>query len=216
MEEIRNYLNNIRREFTSKPLSESDVDGNPVTQLQQWLGEAIDSQLLDPFAMVVSTVSEFGNPSSRVVYLRDISNDGLVFYTNYNSAKARDIRNNPNVSMLFHWCELDRQIRISGTAERLSPELSDEYFRNRPRESQLGAWASQQSATVASRDELMKQLEEYAEKFKDFDVPRPEHWGGYLINPGSFEFWQGRPGRLHDRICYRKEEGQWRIFRLSP
>jgi pyridoxamine 5'-phosphate oxidase len=216
MEEIRNYLNTIRRDFSTQPLNENQLAENPIEQLKKWLEEAISAQLLDPYAMVVSTVSEFGNPSSRVVYLRDISNEGLVFYTNYKSAKAKDMLNNPNVALLFHWGELERQVRITGEAKKLNTTLSDAYFKARPRDSQLGAWASEQSQQIASRANLEERLAYYNEKFKDFDVPRPDFWGGFIVQPHAFEFWQGRPGRLHDRIVCKEHEGQWKSSRLAP
>jgi pyridoxamine 5'-phosphate oxidase len=216
MEEIRNYLNTIRRDFSAQPLNKAQVDQSPIIQFKKWLEEAISAQLLDPYAMVVSTVSEFGNPSSRVVYLRDVSEDGMVFYTNYNSAKSKDMLNNPHVALLFHWAELNRQVRISGVAKKMSAEQSDAYFRERPRESQLGAWASEQSSTIDSRADLEERVSYYTDKFKDFDVPRPDFWGGYVIKPTTFEFWQGRPSRLHDRIFYKAQNEKWVISRVAP
>lgn len=216
MEEIRNYLNSVRRDFSSKPLEEKGVEESPFDQFKQWLEESIDSQLLDPYAMVLSTVSEIGYPSSRVVYLRDISDKGMVFYTNYNSSKGKDILSNPAVSLLFHWGELERQVRIRGMASKLNEKQSDEYFKNRPRESQIGAWASEQSNKIQSRSALNEKVTYFEEKFKDFDVPRPDFWGGFIVQPSLFEFWQGRSSRLHDRILYEKQDDKWALSRLSP
>lgn len=217
MEDLRNYINGIRRDFSSKPLNNSDISDDPFRQYEIWFTEAVDAQVLDPYAMVLSTVSEIGFPSSRVVYMRDISTDGLVFYTNFNSQKGKEILNNNYVSLLFFWGELERQIRVMGQAEKVTDAVSDAYFASRPRESQLGAWASAQSHEIPSREELEERLAYYDEKFSGLNVPRPENWGGYLVRPSRFEFWQGRPSRLHDRLVYVKDgEAGWNISRLAP
>ena len=218
MEEIRTYVNSLRRASADQPLDENAVSSNPYDQFAKWFEEAVNAQILDPFAMVIATVSEIGFPSCRTVYMRDISEEGIVFYTNYNSQKGKEITNNAMVSMLFLWVELDRQIRIFGRAERVSQKQSDEYFASRPRESQIGSWASDQSEVIENRQVLKDKFSYYEEKFKDLNVPRPENWGGFLTRPEKFEFWQGRPNRLHDRIVYLKdqESGQWNIQRLSP
>ena len=218
LEDIRNYINDIRHQSANQPLNEGSVKDNPFDQFSVWFEEAVNAQILDPFAMIVSTVSEIGYPSMRTVYMRDISEDGIVFYTNYNSQKGRDIRNNPSTALLFLWVELERQIRISGSVERVSPKMSDEYFAGRPRESQLGAWASNQSDEIQDRQILVDSYKYYEEKFKGLEVPRPENWGGYVVHPEKFEFWQGRPSRLHDRIAYFRDNLQapWEIKRLSP
>lgn len=218
LEEIRNYINDIRRNSADQELDESSVFSYPFDQFSKWFEEAVHAQILDPFAMIVSTVSEMGYPSTRTVYMRDISEKGIVFYTNYNSQKGRELIDNPMISLLFLWVELDRQIRITGKAEKVPVKMSDDYFAGRPRESQLGAWASHQSEILASREELLKNYRYYEEKFKNLPVPRPEKWGGFLIVPDKFEFWQGRPNRLHDRIAYYKNQsgGEWIIKRLSP
>jgi len=151
-----------------------------------------------------------------VVYLRNISDEGMVFYTNYNSQKGKNISASNKIAITFFWVELERQIRIEGTVKKVSEELSDKYFAARPRESQLGAWASNQSETIKNRAELEENLKHFTEKFKGVDVPRPPHWGGYIVEPTKFEFWQGRPSRLHDRLIYTKNNNEWVISRIAP
>lgn len=221
MEDLRNYINNIRREFSSQKLDESSVGDNPYQLFEKWFEEAVGSQILDPYAMIISTVSKENKPSNRVVYMRDISENGLVFYTNYESHKGNDLDANKNISCLFFWGELERQIRIEGEVEVLDEEKSDLYFKNRPRESQIGAWASDQSRIIPNREYLENRVGEFEKKFKGQDVTRPKHWGGFLIKPTSFEYWQGRSGRLHDRVKFIFENNpdsyrDWKIVRLAP
>lgn len=215
-EDIVNYLNAIRRDFAGKPLNEDSVNENPMEQYAIWFEEAVNAQLLDPYAMSISTVDFSGQPSTRIVYMRGIKEDGFVFYTNYNSSKGKDLSENHKVSLNFFWGELERQIRIEGEVKKVSDEDSDTYFSQRPRESQIGAWASNQSEDIGDRGELEKKVTHYTEKFEGVDVPRPGHWGGFIVNPSKIEFWQGRPNRLHDRIVYNKEENDWIQSRLSP
>lgn len=216
MEELRNYIHNIRRDFSSKQLDESSVGNNPYQLFAQWFEEALGSQILDPYAMVIATVSKENKPSSRVVYMRDISEMGFVFYTNYDSQKGNDLELNPHISLLFFWGELERQVRIEGKVSVLDSIISDSYFSSRPRESQIGAWTSNQSQIIESRKYLEDRYKEFIAKFENKNVERPKHWGGYLVEPTSFEFWQGRPSRLHDRVKFLNENSNWKIVRLAP
>lgn len=216
MEILRNYLNSVRRDFANRPLDESSVSGNPYDLFEKWFEEAVGAQILDPYAMIISTSSKDNQPSSRVVYMRDMVDGGLVFYTNYNSDKAADLEVNPKISALFFWGELERQIRVEGWVVKAGDDVSDKYFASRPRESQIGAWASEQSSVIVNRAELEKKVEELTKKFEGKEVPRPQHWGGFIIQPQRFEFWQGRPNRLHDRLKFEKENNSWKLSRLSP
>lgn len=217
LEEVRSYMNQIRREFADRPLTEESVKNDPFKQYAIWFEEAVNSQILDPYAMCLSTVNKEGQPSSRIVYMRDILQDGFVFYTNYLSQKGQELANGSSKAALnLHWGELERQIRIEGEVIKAPNEISDKYFGSRPKESQIGAWASAQSDELSSREELEKKVIAFTEQFKDKDVPRPEHWGGYILKPTKIEFWQGRASRLHDRIIYSRVDGNWKVGRLSP
>ena len=216
LEEVRTYLNQIRRDFADRPLTETESKENPFDQYAIWFEEAVNCQILDPYAAVISTVDEDSRVSSRVVYIRDVSEDGFVFYTNYLSKKGSSIESNVNGAFNIHWGELERQIRIEGVVEKVAEAQSDKYFNARPRESQIGAWASEQSTEIESREVLEKRLAHFNDKFKDAEVPRPPHWGGYILKPTYIEFWQGRPSRLHDRIIYKLNSGKWERSRLAP
>jgi pyridoxamine 5'-phosphate oxidase len=218
IEEVSNYLNQIRHDFTKGELNESTVATNPLEQYANWFEEAVGAQVPDPKAMVVSTVNSEGKPSSRVVYSRGLNEKGMLFYTNYNSQKGDDLAANPNVCVNIYWPELERQIRLEGKVSKVSDAESDAYFASRPRDSQIGAWASEQSSVIENREALKNRVVEFEDKFKDQEVPRPPHWGGYIIEVTRAEFWQGRPARLHDRIVYSKTEdpGVWSLKRLSP
>ena len=215
-EVFRSYINTIRREFADQPLNLEGVSEDPYEFFEKWFDEAVGAEVLDPSAMTVATVNKQGRPGVCVVYMRDITNKGLVFYTNYNSRKAQDLEVNPAVSVNFFWVELDRQIRFTGVVEKVSASLSDQYFAKRPRPSQISAWASDQSAAVENREVLDEQFRFYEHKFKDKTVPRPAHWGGYRILPDYIEFWQGRPNRMHDRIVFYKSVEDWTKKRLAP
>lgn len=216
LEEVRSYMNSIRRDFADRELTEISVKDDPFHQYALWFEEAVSCQILDPYAMCLSTVNESGQPSSRVVYMRDIQEDGFVFYTNYLSQKGRELLGNPMAALNLHWGEIERQIRIEGTVIKAPEEMSDKYFSQRPKDSQIGAWASVQSDRIYDRKELEEKVRYYSEKYKDKKVDRPSHWGGYILKPSKVEFWQGRANRLHDRIVYLNEEGVWKKERLSP
>jgi pyridoxamine 5'-phosphate oxidase len=208
-------LSDLRRDYSLEELSESSVATDPFVQFGNWFEEYLNSAPLEPNAFVLSTVDSEGKPSSRVVLLKGFDPRGFVFFTNYESKKGQDLEANPNASLNFFWPELERQVRIDGVAKRTSVEESDAYFRSRPTLSRIGAWASKQSGVLSDRDELQARFDEIRTRFGE-DIPCPPFWGGYRIVPVSFEFWQGRPSRLHDRICYEKDGDNWRIFRLYP
>ena len=180
-----------------------------------WYQEAIEKSCADPHAVVLTTATRDGKPSSRIVYMRDLLQEGVVIYTNYTSRKGVEITKNPNVALLFYWDCCERQVRIEGQVEKIDPLISDDYFAARPRISQIGAWASEQSTVIPDRASLEERVAFYEKKFPN-EVPRPPHWGGLIIEPTYFEFWQGRLGRLHDRICYEKSEANWSTYRIAP
>ena len=216
LQDVKKHMNSVRRDFSDQPFDESQSDNNPFIQYAKWFNEAVKASVLDPYAACVSTVDSHGQPSSRMVYIRDIIEDSFVFYTNYNSTKAKNIQQNNLGSFTIFWGELERQIQIKGTIEKVSSEISDAYFNARPRESQLGAWASAQSSILKDRNQLIDRLNEFTKQFEGKQVTRPNHWGGYRLIPFEIEFWQGRASRLHDRIVYRKVNNQWEKNRLSP
>lgn len=211
-----NDLADIRRDYSLEELSEESVDRDPFVQFSSWLNDAINTGRPEPTAMNVATVGADGRPSSRIVLLKGFDDKGFVFFTNYESRKGRELTANPNCVLHFFWAELERQINIRGVAERTSAEESETYFRSRPFESRIGAWASHQSSVIGSREELQEKVAELSDKYADGDVPLPPFWGGFRVKPDRFEFWQGRPSRLHDRICYDLADGDWKISRLSP
>lgn len=205
----------IRREYEGALLDKKNVNPNPFEQFSKWFDEALEHVSFDANAMTLTTVGEYRQPSSRTVLLKGVDENGFVFYTNYRSRKGQHLQNNPKVSITFYWADLMRQVHIEGTAQKTSEAQSDEYFKSRPIRSQLSAWASSQSEEVESRAALEKKMKELEKKFGD-DIPRPPHWGGFLIVPHRIEFWQGRLNRLHDRICYSLEGDEWKIMRLGP
>ena len=212
------YFNQLRREYGWARLEEQNLLQNPISTCQEWIETAIKCQLQDANAMVISTVSPTGQPSSRVVLLKDVGADGFTFFTHYGSAKAEDIKNNDAVSLLFFWIPLERQLRVTGRAVALSTDISDAYFATRSRNSQLSAWISSQSCPISSKKYLEKEKKSFELRFKqEENIPRPPHWGGYLVRPQSIEFWQGRTDRLHDRVLYQKQaDGTWAHSWLAP
>jgi len=206
----------IRKDYRLQSLDESQAAADPFGQFKTWFEEAVSAKVQEVNAMVLSTVSKDGRPSGRVVLLKDFNNNGFSFFTNYKSPKGADLAQNPFASLTFFWPELERQIRIEGVATKLTDEESKKYFDSRPWESKVGAWASNQSEIILNRTELENKFQNFSTKFKNTDVPKPEAWGGYRLKPDYFEFWQGRSGRLHDRLSYLIENESWKIARLSP
>lgn len=209
-------IDDLRREYLLTKLHRSDLADNPIEQFQLWLQQAIDFDLNDPTAMVLSTVDKDHCPSQRIVLLKDVSDKGFVFYTNSQSNKAQQIAENPNVSLHFPWHKMERQVSIKGKAEKLGIKETLAYFTKRPRESQIAAWASQQSRPIKSRDLLVQQFEKMKARFAKGEVPLPDFWSGYRVKPQSIEFWQGGAHRLHDRFVYTANEDGWNIERLMP
>lgn len=205
------------RQYHRGHLERDDIAADPFTQFGRWYAEAHEAGLLEPNAMTLATASREGRPSGRTVLLKGYDEHGFVFYTNLTSRKGRDLLENPHAALVFYWRELERQVLIAGPATQVPPEESDCYFASRPRESRLGAWASDQGAVLEGREALERRLREAERRFAGGEVPRPEHWGGVCVDPESVEFWQGRPSRLHDRFRYlRAAPDGWRIERLSP
>lgn len=213
---MNKQIADIRNEYARHTLSKKDVQADPMKQFNIWFEEALQSELPEPTAMTLSTADRTYRATSRIVLMKDIREDGLVFYTNYNSRKGQQLQENPLASLLFFWPELERQIRFEGKVEKLSPETSDAYFASRPRGSKIGAWASDQSSEIPSRTFLEQRSKELENQFDSNSIPRPAHWGGYILKPETVEFWQGRPSRLHDRIQYSLENDKWIIRRLAP
>ena len=209
-------VNYGKKSNQNNDLNESSVDKNPFVQFTKWYESILNSNLNEPTAMMLSTADVNGNPSARIVLLKEIDDSGFVFYTNYGSRKGKDLKQNPKAALTFFWDEQRRQIRIEGRIEKISRETSKEYFSSRPRESQIGAWVSEQSSVIPDREFLENKYVELKEKFGNEEIPLPDFWGGYRLIPNYFEFWQGRENRLHDRICYKEENNQWKIFRIAP
>ena len=197
-------------------LDEKTIDRDPIKQFQAWLNDAIAAQLPLPEAMTLATATPDGKPSARMVLLKQVDDDGFVFFTNYNSAKAAQLDANPYAALVFYWSRLDRQVRVEGSVVRTSAQESRDYFRTRPRESQIGAWASAQSEVVSGREALEQRAKELEALYCDREVDCPEHWGGYRLKPERIEFWKSRIGRLHDRILYQRDDDGWSITRLAP
>jgi pyridoxamine 5'-phosphate oxidase len=212
-----NSLTDLRREYASRALDEAGADADPLRQFALWFDEALKAQLLDVNAMTLATASAAGEPSARTVLLKGADEHGFVFYTNYDSAKGRDLAENPRAALLIFWAELERQVRINGSVIRTTAAESETYFHSRPIESQISAAISDQSRPVSDRSQLEKRYAEFESKYRGSIVPRPSNWGGYRLRPDAIEFWQGRKSRLHDRLLYtRQAGGSWARSRLAP
>ena len=205
----------LRKNYTFGQLSETDVPGNPLPLFKLWFDQAVRAECPEPNSMTLATADKAGNPSARIVLLKGADETGFSFFTNYESQKGKELAVRPQAALLFHWHELERQIRIQGVVERVSAAESDEYFHSRPSASRIGAWASPQSLAIPNREFLEEAEKQFKAEFGD-KPPRPEHWGGYRLHPTEMEFWQGRPSRLHDRIHYKLDGSTWKVSRLAP
>lgn len=213
----RDIIQNLRSDYKSASLSEKDVVDNPINQFEKWFKAAIDANVNEPNAMNLATATANGRPSSRIVLLKDFHQEGFIFYTNYLSRKGKELAKNPLAALLFFWPELERQVRIEGTVEKLSRETSEKYFYTRPKDSQIAAVISPQSQEIDSREELEKKKIDLEAVYADRTIPKPAHWGGYIVKPTLMEFWQGGASRLHDRILYKRtDKKNWKIVRLAP
>lgn len=215
----QNNIADLRKDYNKSELLETDVATNPLVQFKQWFQIAMDSNILEPTAMQIATVSSSGQPSMRTVLLKGINEQGIIFYTNYNSRKGQELANNNKIAVHFFWDVLEKQVRMEGIAERISEQASDQYFNSRPKGSRIGAWASPQSSVIDDRAVLRQNVDQLNQQYQHTDqVPRPPHWGGYVVKAHYFEFWQGRSSRLHDRICYtyQIQNNSWQIQRLAP
>lgn len=206
----------LRREYRSRELTEEQAAADPIVQFRQWFDEALGADVLEANAMTLATVAPDGTPAARTVLLKGFDDQGFIFFTNYESAKARDLESNPRACLLFFWGELERQVRITGAASRVAPGETAEYFQSRPRESQIGAWVSPQSRVIPHRRVLEENFESLLAQYDGDTVPVPPFWGGYRLAPRTIEFWQGRPSRLHDRLLYTRGEDGWARARLAP
>jgi len=205
----------LRKNYTFGQLSETDVPGNPLPLFKLWFDQAVRAECPEPNSMTLATANKAGNPSARIVLLKGADENGFSFFTNYESQKGKDLAVRPQAALLFHWHELERQVRIQGLVERVSAVESDEYFHSRPSASRIGAWASPQSSVIPNREFLEAAEKQFKAEFGD-TPPRPDHWGGYRLRPTEIEFWQGRPSRLHDRIHYKLNGSTWQVNRLAP
>ena len=213
---VMDNLRQMRQEYVAGSLNETDMPQSPIEVFNEWMDFAIKSGLTEPNAMTLATATKDGKPSARVVLLKEVNDEGFVFFTNYLSRKGRELVVNPEAAIVFDWHDIERQVRVEGRAEKLSAEESELYFNERPEDAKIGAWASPQSKIVKDREDLEKLQEEMVVQFEGMPVHRPSHWGGYIIRPTVIEFWQGRPSRMHDRLVYYKTEEGWTLHRLAP
>ena len=213
---IKNKIADIRKDYKRASMSFKDLKSNPIDQFNVWFNNALSLDVMEVNAMVLSTVSKDGIPSGRVVLLKNVDYSGFTFYTNYNSSKGLDMKFNPNVSVTFFWPELEQQIRITGKVKKIDDAISESYFHSRPRGSQISAAASDQSSKIDNRNILLAEVERLETEFDGKEIPKPEFWGGYMLEPTKLEFWQGRASRLHDRFLYELTDGTWQISRLAP
>jgi pyridoxamine 5'-phosphate oxidase len=210
-------IENLRQDYNAASLNETDVDANPMRQFDKWFNEAINFKVHEPNAMTLATATHDGRPSARIVLLKGFNDEGFKFYTNYLSRKGKEISKNPLGALVFHWGDMERQVRIEGTIDKLDRDYSEKYFHSRPKLSQIGAVASPQSQEITSREELEQRMAQLEAEYADSTVPKPSFWGGYVLRPRLIEFWQGRSSRLHDRIVYKKTDNKnWKIVRLAP
>ncbi|NTE01344.1 pyridoxamine 5'-phosphate oxidase [Agrobacterium tumefaciens] len=216
MQVTNEYLQNLRQEYKSATLDESDVDNNPITQFKKWFDHAVEAQIYEPNVMTLATADKSGRPDARIVLLKGVDDDGFRFFTNYLSAKGKELKRNPYAALVFFWPELERQVRIEGTVEKLDKETSEAYFNTRPVASQIGAIASPQSQVIPNRSFLEEKFEELKSKSEDKNIVKPAHWGGYIVKPTRIEFWQGRRSRLHDRVNFEWIKNGWVKSRLAP
>lgn len=212
----KNDVASLRRNYTKGGIDDADLPENPVDLLQKWIDQAIDANVNEPNAMSLATVTPDGLPNVRIVLLKGFNDQSIQFYTNYKSSKALEIEHAPHAAVAFWWPEMERQVRVRGNVKKVSRDETEQYFKSRPRESQIGAWVSEQSSEIESRNVLVEKAKSVARRFKGKDVPVPEFWGGYNIFYTQIEFWQGRPGRLHDRILYTFDQDSWTFKRLQP
>lgn len=209
-------ISSIRKEYKLKGLSERYVDSSPFEQFDIWFKEMLNSKLPEPTAVMLATATKEGKPSARALLLKGYNSDGFIFFTNYESRKGKEIEENNSGALLFFWPEIERQVRVEGTIEKISRTASEDYFKTRPFKSRLGAWASKQSTVIPNRAEIILKFFKYLIKFHSKEIPLPSFWGGHILKPDVFEFWQGRANRLHDRVRYTRKDGLWKIERLSP
>lgn len=216
MELTKETIQNLRQDYRAAELSEKDINKDPIKQFELWFSDAMNAQLYEPNVMTLATADKTGKPNARIVLLKGFDENGFSFYTNYLSQKGKEMKRNPQACLVFFWAELERQVRIEGKVEKLDKETSEAYFHSRPKGSQIGAIVSPQSQTIANREQLAIKVEELTAIYEDKTIPKPAHWGGYIVKPTAIEFWQGRSSRLHDRIKYDLVNGKWQTARLAP